>query len=125
MRNEQLLTELIQDAVTDYCYESGEDEFSVVITVATHDGWTEVPKIKMHDNHPQQIDHNGDNLPYWLEVASLAISAALNAVALIPANIDRERAQWVDKTLIELKQAQKTFTKNVASDTNGTRSPDN
>lgn len=122
MRDEQLLTDLIQDAVTTYCYDSGEDEFSAVITVATHDGWTEMPKIKMYDNHQQQNDPNGDNLPYWLNVASLAISAALDAVARIPANIDQERAQWVNKTLNELTQAQKTFTKSVV---NGTRSPDN
>lgn len=122
MRDEQLLTDLIQDAVTTYCYDSGEDEFSAVITVATHDGWTEPPEIKMCDSHPQQNDPNGDNLPYWLNVASLAISAALDAVARIPANIDQGRAQWVNKTLNELTQAQKTFTKSVA---NGTRSPDN
>lgn len=122
MRDESHLAQLIQDAVTDYCYDSGEAEFSAVITVATYNGRTEKPEIKMYDNHPQQNDPNRENLPYWLNVASLAISVALNAVARIPANIDHKRAKWVCKTLNELIHAQKTFTKNV---TNDTSCPDN
>lgn len=122
MRDEQLLTELIQAAVTNYCYDSGEDEFTAVITVATHEGWTSTPEIVKYENNTWQNDPDGDNLPYWLSVASLAISAALNAVALIPANIDRERAKWVSKTLKELTHAKETFTKNVFNDTG---SPDN
>lgn len=118
MKNEQLLSELIQGAVSEYNYQTGEDDFTAVVNVTVNDGWTDRPEIKAYNNH----NSNCDDLHYWLNTASLAISAALDAVARIPANIDMARAQGVNKTLTELTQAKKTFTKSVANDT---RSPDN
>lgn len=116
MRNDQLLADLIQDAVSEYTSETGEDEFSAVVTVATYNGWTQIPTIQEYDEHPRHKDPNGDNIPYWINAASAAITAALQAISRIPANIDAERANGINKTLIALSKAEKIYRYQVAKD---------
>lgn len=41
----KVLKEKIQDAITDYVYETGDNEFSALVEVSAVDGWTQTPEI--------------------------------------------------------------------------------
>lgn len=46
----EILKEKIQDAVTDYVYETGDNEFSALVEVSAVDGWTLSPEIMKYAN---------------------------------------------------------------------------
>lgn len=46
----EILKEKIQDAVTDYVYETGDNDFSALVEVSAVDGWTQSPKIMKYAN---------------------------------------------------------------------------
>lgn len=113
---------MIQDAVTDYSYETHENEFSAVVEVRCVNGWTQIPEIVLYDDRPRITDANGDKLPFWLTVASLALKAAISAVARVPANVTPEVADCINKTIMELSTIQQKFEKTTK---NAIKQPDN
>lgn len=44
----ELLKEKIQDAISDYVYETNDNEFSAIVEISVVNGWTERPEIKSY-----------------------------------------------------------------------------
>lgn len=42
----ELLKEKIQDAISDYVYETGDERFYALVEVQAENGWTKQPQIK-------------------------------------------------------------------------------
>lgn len=42
----EVLKEKIQDAISDYVYETNDNEFSAVVKISAVSGWAEMPEIK-------------------------------------------------------------------------------
>ena len=52
----QKLIELVQDAVSDYVYETSDSEFSALISVSVSSGWTIRPEIKEYETYTEDND---------------------------------------------------------------------
>lgn len=49
----ELLKEKIQDAISDYVYETGDERFYALVEVQVENGWTETPKIKEYRQYEE------------------------------------------------------------------------
>lgn len=122
MRNDKLLSDLIQDAVTEYSYETHEDEFSAVVEVRCVNGWTQIPDVVFYDDRPRIYKSGDAKLPFWITAASLVLKAAINAVARVPADVTPEVVDCLNKTVMELSTIQQKFEKTTK---NAFKQPDN
>lgn len=53
----KILKEKVQDAITDYVYETGDNEFSALIEVSVVDGWTQFPEIMKYANFEEDQEN--------------------------------------------------------------------
>ncbi len=49
----ELLKEKIQDAIAEYVYETGDEQFSALVEVESENGWAIVPNIKEYKHYPE------------------------------------------------------------------------
>ena len=56
-RHEKLI-ELIQDAVTDYVYETNDEDFAALIEVNVGSGWTTKPVIKSYECYTDEDEQD-------------------------------------------------------------------
>ena len=63
MKNEDILKELIQDAVSEYVFQTGETDFIAVIEVKADAGWTQTPEIKDYKQYGSNDDKETELTP--------------------------------------------------------------